>query len=346
MSKKKSAKTTIHDIAYELGLNASTVSRALNDNLAVSKKTRELVKAKALEMNYQPNYIAAALRRGRSNTLGVIIPAIDRSFFGRVIRGIEEEADEAGFRVIVCQSFDSSAREREMVDTLRGLQVDGLLISVAKDTDDNLDLYQKLISSGFPIQFFDNVPSSLEVVPAVIIDDRRGGYAATKHLIDQGYRRIAHMRGPQHLHIYRNRYLGYLDAMQEAGLDVREDYVLEIISHFDSGEEAFEELWNCTPRPEAIFSASDFSAVSSMKAAQRLGLRVPEDIAFMGFSNEPFNELVSPTLSSVDQQPISMGQIAAKRAIKAITNKAEDELPNDRLVLMPEVVVRESSGAK
>jgi len=345
MPRKKSDKTTIHDIAYELGLNASTVSRALNDNLAVSKKTRELVKAKALEMNYQPNHIAAALRRGRSNTLGVVVPAIDRSFFGRVIRGIEEEADGAGFRVIVCQSFDSSAREREMVDTLRGLQVDGLLISVAKDTGDNLDLYQKLISSGFPIQFFDNVPSSLEVVPAVIIDDRRGGYAATRHLIDQGYKRIAHLRGPQHLHIYRNRYLGYLDAMQEAGLEVNDDSVLEIVSHFDSGKEAFEELWKRKTRPEAIFSASDFSAVSGMKAALQLGLRVPEDIAFIGFSNEPFNELVSPALSSVDQQPITMGQIAAKRAIKAITSE-DDEQPDDRLVLMPAVVVRESSGAK
>lgn len=345
MPKKKSDKTTIHDIAYELGLNASTVSRALNNNLAVSKKTRELVKAKALEMNYQPNFIAAALRRGRSNTLGVIVPAIDRSFFGRVIRGIEEEADEAGFRVIVCQSFDSSDREREMVDTLRGLQVDGLLISVAKDTGENLELYQKLISSGFPIQFFDNVPSSLEVVPAVIIDDRKGGYAATKHLIDQGYKRIAHLRGPQHLHIYRNRYMGYLDAMKEAGLEVNDDSALEIVSHFDNGEEAFEELWKRSPRPEAIFSASDYSAVSGMKAAHRLGLRVPEDIAFVGFANEPFNDLVSPTLSSVDQQPITMGRIASKRAIKAITNEDDEQL-NDRLVLMPEVVVRESSGAK
>lgn len=340
---KKSDKTTIHDIAYELGLNASTVSRALNNNLAVSEKTRALVKAKALEMNYQPNHIAAALRRGRSNTLGVVVPAIDRSFFGRVIRGIEEEADEEGFRVIVCQSYDDSARERDMVETLRGLQVDGLLISTAKDVGGNIDLYNKLISSGFPIQFFDNVPAGLETVPSVIIDDRRGGYAATKHLIDCGYQRIAHLRGPQHLHIYKDRYLGYLDAMEEAGLAVDDGSVLEIASHFDNGEEAFQVLWKRNPRPEAIFSASDFSAVSGMKAARLLGLRVPEDIAFMGFSNEPFNELVSPTLSSVDQQPITMGRIAAKRTIASIKNDGEQATVTDQLVLLPEVVVRESS---
>jgi len=339
---KSSGRTTIHDIAQALGLNASTISRALNDNPAVSRQTRDLIQAKAREMNYRPNHIAAALRKGRSDILGVIIPAIDRTFFASVIRGIEEEADKTGMRVMVCQSYDSSQRERTMVETLQRLQVDGIMISTAKDGKSDIDFYRQIIASGLPTQFFDNVPQELDV-PSVVINDQQGAYAATAHLIEEGYQRIAHLRGPQHLHIYRDRYRGYLDAMRDAGRPTPKEYIIDIVSHFDSGKDAFRKLWSLPLRPDAVFSASDYSAAGGIKAAQIIGVQVPEDIAFIGFANEPFTELITPSLSSVDQQTLVMGQRTARRTIEAIKNRNALAVSNERLVLAPKLIIRGSS---
>lgn len=340
----KSGNITIHDIAYELGLNASTVSRALADNPVVSQKTRDLVRAKAEELNYQPNRIAAALRRGRSDILGVIVPALDRAFFGKVIRGIEEEADKAGFHTIVCQSYDSPKRERAMVDTLRRLQVDGIMVSVAKDIKqvDNVDFYRKVIASGFPIHFFDTVPEGVDA-PVVVIDDEQGGFEATTHLINAGYRRIAHLRGPQYVPIYRDRYLGYRRAMETAGLVLDPNYVIDIASHFDNGEEAFLRLWECSERPDAVFSSSDYSAAAGIKASEKHGIRVPEDLAIIGFSNESFTEIITPTLSTVDQQTLDMGRRTAERMIAVVTKETSAEEMEQRLVLTPQLIVRGSS---
>jgi len=340
---RKSGKTTIHDIAYELGLNASTVSRALANNPVVSQKTRELVHAKAAELNYQPNHIAAALRRGRSDILGVIVPAIDRSFFASVIRGIEEKADEQGFHIIVCQSYDSSDRERTMIETLRRIQVDGILISVAKDGMADLDFYRKLIEGGLPVQFFDSIPENLGA-PSVVINDEQGAFDATTHLIRSGYRRIAHLRGPQHLHIYRDRYRGYLRALSEANLPVADDWVVDIESHFDTSPEIFSTLWGLPNPPDAIFSASDYSASVGIRAALKLGLRIPEDLAFMGFSNEPFTEIITPQLSSVDQQTLEMGRRSAERLMATLNDDSSAVEAVPKLVLSPRVIVRGSSG--
>lgn len=340
----KSGNITIHDIAYELGLNASTVSRALANNPVVSQKTRDLVQAKARELNYQPNRIAAALRRGRSDILGVIVPAIDRAFFGKVIRGIEEKADQAGFHIIVCQSYDSAKRERTMVETLRRLQVDGIMISVAKDKEkeNNTEFYRELIRSGLPVQFFDTVPEEVDA-PVVVIDDEQGGYQATSHLINAGYQRIAHLRGPQHIPIYRDRYLGYHRALSEAGRSVDPRYVIDIESHFDTGEEAFLQLWDIPVPPDAVFSSSDYSAVAGIKASAKHGIRVPEDLAIIGFSNESFTEIVTPNLSTVDQQTMEMGRRTAERMIAVVTEQDDVENMVKRLVLQPEVIVRGSS---
>lgn len=337
---RKSGKTTIHDIARALGLNASTVSRGLHDNPAVSKATRERIQAKAREMNYRPNHMAAALRRGQSNMLGVIVPAIDRFFFASVIRGIEEEANAAGFRVMVCQSFDSFARECQMADVLQELRADAIIVSTAKDATHDPAYYRNLIDNGVTVQFFDHAPAGLDV-PAVVIDDFRGAYDATCHLIGTGRRRIAHLHGPLHIGIYEQRYKGFLAAMQEAGLPVPEGYLIQVQTHFDSGRPAFEQLWALPERPDAIFSASDYGAIGCAKGALDLGVRIPEDLALVGFANEPFSELLTPALSSVDQQTNRMGRTVARRTIAAIQGESIEG--DQRMVLAPGVVVRESS---
>ena len=337
--KKDTSRITIHDIASELGLHASTISRALSDNPAVSKKTRELIKAKARELNYRPNQMAAALRKGRSDMLGVIVPAIDRNFFASVIRGIEEEANVAGLHVMVCQSYDDSERERQLVEGLQSLRVDGIMISVAKDGGNDADFFKGIIKAGTPIQFFDNTPPDWDAA-AVVINDKGGAYLATKHLIDSGRRRIAHLRGPQHLHIYRDRYQGYKDALEEAGIPVTEALIVNISSHFDNGRKAFAHLWTRKIKPDGIFSASDYSAAGVMQAAQEHGLSIPGDVSVIGFANEPFTELMTPSLSSVDQQTLSMGRKSARRLMAMIKG---EEFDQSRVMLEPSVIVRGSS---
>ena len=336
----KSGKTTIHDIARELGLNASTVSRGLHDNPAVSAKTRALIHETARRMNYRPNHMAAALRRGRSNMLGVVVPAIDRFFFASVIRGIEEEADAAGFRVMVCQSFDSWERERQMIDVLQQLRADAIMVSTAKDPNSDPNYYRQLIENGATLQFFDHLPSGLDA-PAVVIDDFRGGYDATHHLIKSGRRRIAHLHGPLHVGIYEQRYKGFLAAMQEAGLEVPEGYLVQIQTHYDSGRPAFEQLWSLSERPDAIFSASDYGAIGCVKGAMANGIKIPEELAIVGFANEPFVEHLTPSLTSVDQQTTRMGRTVAQRTIAAV--KGEPFAGDQKMVMEPAVVVRESS---
>lgn len=340
--KKETGSITIHDIASELGLHASTVSRALSNNPAVSKKTRELIKAKAAELHYRPNQMAAALRKGRSDMLGVVVPAIDRNFFASVIRGIEEEANVAGLHVMVCQSYDDAARERHLLEGLQSLRVDGILISTAKDTKSDPAIFESIIASGTPIQFFDNPPRGFDAA-AVVINDRKGAYLATKHLIDQGLDRIAHLRGPQHLDIYRDRFEGYKDALKEANIEYTEALIVNITSHFDNGQKAFAQLWSRKIKPNGVLSASDFSAAGIMKAAQEHGLRIPQDLALVGFANEPFTELMTPSLSSVDQQTLSMGRKSTQRLLSRIN---KEEVDANRIVLEPTVIVRGSSRLK
>ncbi|MEM9424744.1 MAG: substrate-binding domain-containing protein, partial [Spirochaetota bacterium] len=218
----------------------------------------------------------------------------------------------------------------------------GIMISTAKDGKNDIEFYRQIIASGLPIQFFDNIPPELDA-PSVVINDQRGAYTATNHLIEKGYQRIAHLRGPLHLHIYRDRYRGYLDALRDAGRPTPEEYIVDITSHFDSGKEAFHKLWNLKNRPDAVFSASDYSAAGGIKAAQTLGIQVPGDIAFVGFANEPFTELISPSLTSIDQQNLVMGQRVAKRTIEVIKNKNALAVTNERLVLSPKLIIRASS---
>ena len=167
--------------------------------------------------------------------------------------------------------------------------------------------------------------------------------SATTHLIKSGYRRIAHLRGPQHLHIYRDRHLGYIRAITEAGIQIKDDWIVDIESHFDTNPEIFSTLWNLPTPPDAIFSASDYSASIGIRSALALGLRIPEDLAFMGFSNEPFTEIMTPQLSSVDQQTLEMGRRSAERLIAVLNNDPSALKAVPKLVLSPRLIIRTSS---
>lgn len=338
-----SKKTTIYDIAKELDITASTVSRALNDHPNVKDSTKQLVIEQAKKMNYQPNSIAAALRKGKSNIIGVIVPNADRNFFASVIRGIEEVANDAGYNILICQSNESVEKERSNISTLLEAQVDGILASYAKETTD-FDHYQEIINRDVPLILFDRVNDNLDV-GSVVVDDYLGAFKATEHLIEQGCRRIVHFSGPQNLNIYKERRRGYQEALEKHNIPVDEDLILQSNLLLEDGYELAKKLLEFDELPDAIFSASDFSAVGAMEVLKEQGIEIPDQVAIVGFSNEQFTSFVDPGLSTVDQQSKQMGMFTARLFLDYMDGKiATATAP--KTVLNPELIIRGSSQKK
>lgn len=335
-------RASISDIAQELNLAVSTVSRALSGHSRISEATRQRVWKLAEQLKYQPNHLAAALRKGRSNTLGVIVPNIDGHFFALVVKGVEEVANKAGYNVMLCQSNEDNAHEAKNVETLMNAQVDGILVSLSRSTHD-FKHFDKAQQRKMPLVFFDRILNGSDV-SAVVVDDYLGAYQMTKHLLDQGRRRIAHFGGPQHLNIYKDRYLGYCQALRDAGLPVEEERVVLFKDmSLDDGPVGIRHLLALEQRPDAIFSAGDFTAVGALQALKKQGLRVPEDMALAGFGNETFSSLTDPMLSTVDQLCEEMGGAAVRLLLEMIQERTRQLSPR-KIVLQPKLLKRESSG--
>lgn len=333
-------RASITDIAKQLNLSVSTISRALNGHDDISDATKERVWALAKELKYQPNHLAAALRKGKSNMLGVIVPHINGYFFPSVMYGIEAIATKAGFNVMMCQSNEDMKREQENIEALLNAQVEGILVSLSRTTHE-FDHFEKVIQQGIPLVFFDRMPD-MSNVNAVILDDYQGAYQAVKHLIEQGCTRIAHFSGPQHMNTTRNRHQGYIDALRAHSLPFDEQLVYMLPNSSQaSGEAGMRELLKLDNRPDAIFSSYDFPAAGAMVVLHEHGLRVPEDIAVSGFSNEPFTSLTRPTLTSVDQRGEQMGESAVQLFLQM--RKRTDNFSPQRIILKPKMLIRESS---
>jgi len=339
----KNKQTTIHDIAEQLSITASTVSRALKDHPRISDSTKEQVIETAKKLNYHPNHIAAALRKGKSNIIGVIIPMADRDFFASIIRGIEEVINQAGYRVIISQSNDSPEKEKSNITALLESQVDGILASYAKETTE-FSHYKEIINRDVPLILFDRLHETLESmeVGSVVINDYLGAYKATEHLIRQGCKRIAHFSGHQHISIYKERRRGYEEALKQYDIPVDESLVIESNLKLDAGRELGKQLLSWNELPDAIFSASDYGSVGAMEVFKNNGIQIPTDIALVGFSNESFTSFVEPELTTVDQHGEKMGQIAAQLFLDQIQNNDKTLTPS-KTVLNPELIIRKSS---
>jgi len=333
-------KTTIYDIAEELGLTAATISRALNNNSKISKKTRDLVHATAIKMSYEQNTLARALKSGKSFNVGVIVPRMDSNFFASVIRGIEEQLYPRGYHVIVCQTHDQENLETGNINSLLNAQVDGILMSISNSKTKN-KIFNTLSQKQVPLIFFDR-KKDLPGFSSVTIDDFSGSYEATKHLIEQGCRRIAHLSNDRSLEIFKNRYLGYKQAIIDHGLEFDETLVIETFSKVDEGRKATSILLNMETPPDAIFSSSDFTALGAIQEIKEQGLKIPEDISVVGFSNEPFTRFMELSITSVDQSPIEMGRRAAKVFLDEVARDTKNK-NNEHIVLQPELIIRQSS---
>jgi LacI family transcriptional regulator len=338
----KKSNITIKDLARELSVSPSTISRALKDHPDISTETKKAVKELAEKWNYQPNSVALSLRQNKTNTIGVIIPEIAHFFFSAVISGIEDIAHSAGYHVIISQSNESYEREVMNTKALFNSRVDGILLSVSRETK-NYDHLQKLIDSNVPLVFFDRVIDNINACK-VIVNDEQGAYEATTHLIEQGFYRIAHLAGPQNLAISNNRLNGYKAALAD-NKNMIDDNLVKIcgLGTYEEAEAITNELLDYRFPPDAIFANNDVAAYGAMTAIKKRGLRIPQDIAIVGFSNWRFSSLIEPALSSVTQPGFKMGQEATRLLMKQIMQPDDEEAITETISLKTNLVVRESS---
>ena len=328
------------DLARELGVSMTTVSRALSDHYSIGPSMKQRVQKLARKYNYQPNRLASALRKGKSRLLGIVVPYIEGKFFPSVVHGMETTARKAGYNVIICQSSEDVAQERRNLDTLLSAQVAGVLVSLARTTHD-FRHFEKLRSRGLPLVFFDRIMAG-DNVNAVVLDDHEGGYLSTRHLLDQGYRRIAHLAGPQHMNIYKNRRQGYFDALLEAGFPKDEELVRYSDMTQEQGGLGMRQLLALPNPPDAVFAAGDYCALGAMQEAHRQGISIPQDMAVAGFSNESFTLVAEPTITTVDQRCEEMGQAAVHLLLELINANGQPFTPR-QVALHPKLLVRDSS---
>ncbi|MFD1003636.1 LacI family DNA-binding transcriptional regulator [Ohtaekwangia kribbensis] len=339
----KKEKATIHDIARKLNITASTVSRALKDHPRISAETKKAVQKAAQKLNYQPNNIAAALRNGKSNIIGIIVPTADRTFFSSVVRGIEEIANTHKYNVMICQTYDNYEKEVSTVEALLNARVDGIIVSHGKETQ-NFDHFLKVKERGIPIILFDRSNDELEV-SNVVIDDFLGAYKATEHLVQQGCKRIAHFTNARKISIFKERLRGYREALLDNGLKFDESLVVDSNLQLEDGRNSMEQLLKRKDIPDGVFSSSAYGVLGAMQVLKEKGFKVPEDVALVGFSNEPFTSFTEPPLSTIDQHPMRMGNAAAEIFLEEIAVKDKKFIPQ-KIVLKPELIIRQSSLRK
>jgi LacI family transcriptional regulator len=336
-------RVTIKDIARALDTNSSTVSRALNDSPLISDQTKALVRAKAAELGYYPNSIARQLREGKSHTIGLLVPLINRVFFANIIHGVESVARQRGYQLLICQSNDHVAEEVEAIRTLRAQKVAGILVSRASDPIDER-IYQEALNDGLPLVMFDRILTTLNV-NKVVNANQEASYQAVRHLIGQGYRRIVHFGGPLTLSIYQERYAGYRQALEEAGIGVDPALVFHPVITQPVGRATTEQMLADGLEFDAIASTSDLSALGAWQVLREAGIAIGQEVGLIGFANESFTELIG--MSSVEQYSEEMGKTAARLLFEDI-DVGDQNTPQIRrqVLITPQLVLRASSQRK
>lgn len=335
------ARITIKDIARELNISTSTVSRALADKWDVNPDTRKAVLELAEKWHYKPNPISISLKQQQSMFVGVIIPEFVKSFFPEIIMGIESVLRPNGYHALICQSNESSEIELINLKALESKMVDGFIISVTGS--ENYNYFKELIATNFPVVFFNRVCPGLDV-SQVVIDDYKWAYQAVKYLIDSGYKRIAHLAGPDDLELALERKHGYIDALRKHGIDVDEDLIVPCGIQMERGVMGAHRILNMTNRPDAIFAINDPVAIGAMKTLQRNGVKVPEDIAIVGFTESKMAMIVEPNLTSIEQPTFEMGKMAAELLLEQIKNNGDEPVSSKKIVLEARLNVRGSSS--
>lgn len=336
----KPKEVTIYDLARKLNVSIATVSRALKDDPVVSKKTKKKIFDLAEEMGYRYNHFARNLREQRTYTIGVIVPRLNSYFMSTVIAGIESVANNEGYTLIISQSSESAGKEVDSAKTMFNNRVDGLLVSLAYETDD-LSHFDQFIKKHVPLIFFDRVAEHPDCT-SVLIDNRKGAYESTSHLIAQGCQRIVHITATPKRNVYVDRLAGYKQALADHQLTFDEKYILINNLSQDAGAQAAAAILQMNPLPDAVFAANDNCAVGCMVALKKAGIRIPQDIAFAGFNNDPVSTVVEPNLTTINYPGYKMGEMAAASLINHLNGVNSIDATNT-ILLRSELIVRASS---
>lgn len=329
---------SLKDLAKELGVSISTVSRALKNHPDISPELTRKIQKLAKDWNYTPNPLAMGLLRQQTKMIGVIVPDIVTHFYSSIISGIEEVAKLHGYFIVIASSNESMKKEIESVENLLKSRVEGFIVCLSQETN-RFEHFEKLISNEIPLVFFDRICESLEV-PSVIADGIDATKKITRHFYENGCTRIAYISGPEHLNISKNRKEGYLEGLKECGLKFDSRYFVECNLSTEDASRATQQLLHNSELPDAIFGLNDTIAFAAMKEIKKQGLKIPDDIALVGFTDEFHSTVVDPTLTSLTHPTLEMGGEAAKLFFQIIKNEKKF---NKQIVLKTELVVRESS---
>lgn len=340
MSQNQKRHVSLKDLALELNVSISTVSRALKDHPNISPEVKSRVKALALKWDYRPNPLAMGLLRQKTRTIGVIVPDLVTHFFSSVISGIEAQASENGYFIIISSSYESFQKEKECIENLLNSRVEGLIISLSYQTRD-YSHFEDLLRKGIPMVFFDRICLP-QLTSTVVADNLEAARKITHHFYQSGYRRIAYIAGPDFLNITRERKQGYFTGLKELGIDPDPDYLVHCEMNPESATEATKKLLALYTPPDAIFGVNDIVAFAAMKELRRQGIQIPEEMGLVGFTDDYHATVVSPSLTSITHPTYEMGKEAAKLLFKSLEG---DSAPK-QVELKTRLVIRESSGVK
>ncbi|QCR22401.1 LacI family DNA-binding transcriptional regulator [Pontibacter sp. SGAir0037] len=339
MSKKPQYR--LKDIAFELGLSTSTVSRALSDHPHVSEDTKERVKEAVNKAGYQLNAMASSLRKSKSNIIGLIVPRISMYFQSSVITAIQNVLQKRDYNLMIFQSNESPALEKQLVNVLLALRVEGLIVSSTLYTEDfsHFDAFAK---ANVPLVFYDRVPKGYSA-HKIQGEDYQGAYKTTLHLLEKGCRRIAHISGPLSCSLYRERLAGYQDALKKFNVPFDESIVSFQELTYENAYRTCESLFAALPYPDAVFTCNDTTAIAVLDYANTIKLRIPQDFRLAGYSNDPRVQIIRPSITSVEQFPYEMGEQAAALIMDLIHQKIEPGRSFISLTSPVELIVREST---
>jgi len=335
---KRKGEITINDIAKELNISPSTVSRALNDNAKISDATKERVRKVAQDLGYELNLVASSLSKNKTNIIGVIIPHIGSQFFSQALSGIQEVAQAKGYNVIICQTNESVQQEVEMTKVMNSARVDGVVACLTMETEDvsHFDVFAK---KNIPVAMFDRVNYAIPG-PKIVVDNYEAAYLATEHLVTIGCKRIAHLAGSLASKVFEDRAEGYKDALKKHGIPLLSQYLLSSDLTEKDARDATK-LWMSLPeKPDGIVAGSASSGLLIASAAKSMGVKLPEELSLISLGNERCNEIITPSLSAVDMPGLEMGRSAADHLIKCIKKGKVD----GGITLKPiQLVIRNSS---
>ena len=339
----KSGEITLYDIAERLNVSVATVSRALKNDPVVHKKTRKKISDLAEQLNYRSNHVARNLRNQKTKTIGIIVAKLNSNFISSCIAGIERAAHRKGYNLIISQSSESAETEIANAKTMFNNRVDGLLVSLSYDTKDlsHFDIFRQ---KNIPVIFFDRVMGD-DYYTKIIIENKKAAYRATSHLIEQGCKRIVHITASSTQNVYVERLAGYKEALEDHSIKFDKKNIILNSLKMEDGEDAAASILRMKPLPDGAFVANDNCAVGCMIALKQAGIRIPQDIAFVGFNNDAVSKVIEPNLSTINYPGYEMGELAANNLINHLNETTNIQTTNT-IILRSEFIIRASSQKK